>query len=111
MFYRKDKLSCDTTYKYIIEADKKVVIGSISEKCTKPLSATTLAGTVIVATLALGILGIIIFKVVQYRKDKAEFAQFQTQLQKRRDTDNPLYASPVREYKNPLREKQDEAPF
>lgn len=71
--------------------------------CWKPLPATTTIGIIIGAILALGVLGIIIYKVRITMKDRAEYKRFLEEKENfsKMQNENPLYNSPVRTYEIP----------
>lgn len=101
--YHEDDRTCLVTFTY--NNTFSVVNISYKNECWKPVSATTVGALVVAIILGFGILGIVVFKVRLKRAERREFAEFQSKLQYERKSENPLYNSPITEYRVPLEMK------
>lgn len=73
---------------------------------TAGIKTMFLGGAILAAILIGGVIGIICWKIKNYKQERDEYRRFMAETKNAAEM-NPIYRSPVSEYRNPLRTKSD----
>ena len=105
-----DDESCDYYFTYLVDEDQKTVLKIKNVECPPINQAGIIGFSVFVATLVLGLLVIIFFKVKIVREDRRAFAEFEEEQRNRTkyEMDSPIYKSPISKFSVP---DMDESQF
>lgn len=102
-FTSNEGVQCDKRFTYEINEQSESSLRILRAECKKGLSIGSVFGIGIASTLVLGILVILLIKLVNYTRDKREFARFEEEKNKNTNysMDSPIYNSPIRSYQMP----------
>lgn len=98
--YYTDTQVCEIIFTF--NNSYSVVTLDYKKECWKPLSATFVGIMLITVIIAVGLLGIIIYKIRLAQQDRREFAEFVKNKKREEVIGNPLYNSPVTQYTVPV---------
>lgn len=100
--YKLDDQTCEAHYTY--KAQNGVMKVAVTKnECWKTLPAAASIGIIIGAVLAVGALGILIYKIRITIKDREEYKKFLIEKEQfsTMQNENPIYNSPIRKYELP----------
>lgn len=100
--YKLEDKKCQARYTYKTE-NGIMLVAVFENQCWKTMSAGATAGIIVGAILAAGALAILVYKIRITMKDREEYKKFVTEKDNfsKVQNENPLYNSPIREYKMP----------
>lgn len=102
-FTSNEGVQCDKRFTYQINEQTESRLRVLNTECKKGMSIGSVFGIGIISTLILGILVILLVKLINYTRDKREFARFEEDKKNNTNysTNNPIYNSPIRTYQMP----------
>lgn len=98
-----EDVQCDKKFTYQINEQAESFLRILTGECKKGLSVGSVFAITIITTLVLGIILILLIKLVNYTRDKREFARFEDEKNKHTNysLQSPIYNSPIRSYQMP----------
>lgn len=104
---------CEYKFTYNLDDNGETFLQIADDACPPPHYAAYAIGTVVLATLLIGIAIIMFVKCNMYLADKREYAKFEEERKKQTEYqfESPIYRSPITRVNNPQLENRPTSAF
>lgn len=108
-----DNIKCDHYYAYYVDDNGKSSIEIRMQSCETMFSTTAIFWIIFVFTVIIGIIGVLIYRLITYVKDKREYVKFEKEIKERIQQESfemqsPIYKSPITYYNVPKMNDDDD---